>query len=414
MKCIEEHCNKQSLFNLPNEKRGIYCREHSNKNMIDVISKRCLEEKCDKQPNFNFLNENLGIYCNKHKKAGMIDVLSKRCLENNCNKQPIFNFFNEKIGIYCKEHKKNNMFDVKSKKCQQDNCNKRPLFNLPNETIGIYCKEHSKKNMIDVSHKRCQENECNKRPNFNLPNEKIGIYCKEHSKENMINVIDKRCLEEYCNKIPSFNLPNKKNGVFCNKHKKVDMIDVTHKRCLEDNCDIILTNKKYKGYCLRCFIHKFPDVKISKNYKVKELFMTDFIKEQFKDEMMIFDKIVGGCSKRRPDVYVDKFTHVLIIECDENQHRDTSCENKRTMELFQDFGNRPIVFIRFNPDSYINEIGKKVLSSFKMHKGLDVPIIREQKEWLNRLNILKETIEHWLNIIPNKEVTNEYLFYDCN
>ena len=140
--------------------------------------------------------------------------------------------------------------------------------------------------------------------------------------------------------------------------------------------------------------------------------MTDFINEQFKHEVITFDKQTGGCSRRRPDVYIDKFTHVVITECDENQHRDTSCENKRMMELFQDFGNRPIVFIRFNPDSYINEENKKVLSSFKMHKKLDVAIIRDLKEWENRLNILKETIQHWLINIPEKEITYEYLFYD--
>ena len=83
------------------------------------------------------------------------------------------------------------------------------------------------------------------------------------------------------------------------------------------------------------------------------------------------------------------------------------------MELFQDFGNRPIVFIRFNPDSYVNQDDKKVLSSFKIHKGFGVPVIRDQKEWANRLNLLKETIEHWLNVIPEKEITYEYLFYDC-
>ena len=44
-----------------------------------------------------------------------------------------------------------------------------------------------------------------------------------------------------------------------------------------------------------------------------------------------------------------------------------------------------------------------------MHKALDVPVIRESNEWLGRLNILKETIE-----IPEKEMTNEYLFYDYN
>ena len=142
--------------------------------------------------------------------------------------------------------------------------------------------------------------------------------------------------------------------------------------------------------------------------------MTDFIKEKFKDQDIIFDKTVGGCSKRRHDVYIDKFTHVIIIECDENQHRETSCENKRTMELFQDFGNRPVVFIRFNPDSYINEKNKKILSSFKYHKTLDVPMIIEPKEWSNRLNVLKETISSWVNDIPSRELTYEYLFYDFN
>ena len=140
--------------------------------------------------------------------------------------------------------------------------------------------------------------------------------------------------------------------------------------------------------------------------------MTDFIKDHFKDQVITFDKMVGGCSKRRPDVYIDKFTHIVIVECDENQHKETSCENKRTMELFQDFGNRPIVFIRFNPDSYINEKNEKIPSSFKMHKALDVPMIRKQKEWASRLDVLKETINKWLNVIPEKEITNEYLFYD--
>ena len=75
------------------------------------------------------------------------------------------------------------------------------------------------------------------------------------------------------------------------------------------------------------------------------------------------------------------------------------------MELFQDFGNRPIVFIRFNPDSYVNEQNKKIPSSFKMHKKLDLPMIRDQKEWESRLNLLEKTINKHLITIPNKEIT---------
>jgi hypothetical protein len=306
------------------------------------------------------------------------------------------------------------MINVIDKKCQEENCNTIPKFNLLNEKRGIYCKIHKKENMINVECKKCLESECNKIPMFNLPDEKFGIYCSKHKKENMVDVLSQKCLEENCNKRPNFNLSNKKQGIYCREHKKVDMVDVTHKKCLEENCNIMPSNKKYKGYCLRCFVYKFPDVKISRNYKVKENHMTDFIKEHFKEEVITFDKQTGGCSKRRPDVYIDKFTHVVILECDENQHINTSCENKRMMELFQDFGNRPIVFIRFNPDSYINESSKKVLSSFKMHKTLDVPMIRNPKEWSNRLNVLKEITKRWLVEIPSREFTYEYLFYDCN
>lgn len=63
----------------------------------------------------------------------------------------------------------------------------------------------------------------------------------------------------------------------------------------------------------------------------------------------MFDKrIPEGCSRRRPNMYMDFGSHVvaervaIIIEIDENQHSDydCTCENKLLMELFQDCGNR--------------------------------------------------------------------------
>jgi hypothetical protein len=269
--------------------------------------------------------------------------------------------------------------------------------------------------MINVVHKKCIEENCKIAPTFNLPSEKVGIYCVTHKKQYMVNVESKRCIEQNCDTFPSYNYENEKARLYCNKHKKDGMIDINNKRCLQENCYIIPKNKKYKGNCLRCFINLFPNEKISKNFKVKENHVTDFLKEEFKDEIMVFDKTVGGCSSRRPDCYIDKYTHVLIIECDENQHSGkeyTNCDTKRTMELFQDFGNRPVIYIRFNPDAYINAEKKKILSCFKTHKTLCVPIIRNKKEWDNRLELLKEKINHWLITIPEKEITTEFLFYD--
>jgi hypothetical protein len=162
-------------------------------------------------------------------------------------------------------------------------------------------------------------------------------------------------------------------------------------------------------------LHLFPEDERAKSFKLKEQHMVEFIKEQFQEEDIVFDKIVnGGCSKRRPDAYIDKFTHVVIVECDEEQHRDydTTCENKRVMELFQDFGNRPIVFIRFNPDNYTDKNDQKIKSCFIYHKRFDVACTINMKEWKRRTTVLKQCLQKHLTTIPEKEVTAEHLFFN--
>jgi hypothetical protein len=403
--CIINECKKRAVYGITN---NIHCTFHRLHNEINKSVKKCKTKNCDKIPNYGF-EKGIGLFCKKHKTDNMIDVKSKKCIDENCNKISNYNLPDKKVGIYCKEHSKENMIDVKNKRCIEENCNIQPTYNYINKKAE-YCVKHKKDNMIDVKSKRCLENDCDNYPTHNYKGKKSGLYCKKHSKENMIS-IRRRCIE--CDLSSSYNflgnLP-----LYCKKHSKVGMIDVTNKKCLEENCEI-RGNTKYKDYCFRCFIYKFPDVKISKNYKVKEIFMTNFIKEVFQDEVITFDKqIIGGSSKRRPDVYIDKFTHVIIGECDENKHSlyDNSDEDIRLTELLKDIGKKPVVFIRFNPDFYINENGKKIKSSFKLDKTTGNLIIRDQKEWASRLDVLKETINKHLITIPNKEITYEYLFYD--
>lgn len=176
------------------------------------------------------------------------------------------------------------------------------------------------------------------------------------------------------------------------------------------------SGEKYKGYCLRCFIYTFPDQVTNKKYKVREQHLVDFIKETYKNMVFIFDKqINNGCSKRRPDIYIDLYTHVIVIECDENQHKSykTICENKRIMEISNDFANRPIVFIRFNPDSYTKN-NKKIPSCFEMLKSREIYVLRNKKDWSNRLSDLKKLVDYYLDFIPDKTITNEYLFFDSD
>ena len=63
------------------------------------------------------------------------------------------------------------------------------------------------------------------------------------------------------------------------------------------------------------------------------------------------------CGRYRPDfIYMDnKEQRVVIVECDEHAHMDSSyplrCELSRQAQIALSFGGRPVIFIRYNPDT---------------------------------------------------------------
>jgi hypothetical protein len=207
-----------------------------------------------------------------------------------------------------------------------------------------------------------------------------------------------------------------KTALYCLAHKKEGMVDVKHKTCKSEWC-LTYVEEKYNGYCLFCYIHLFPDKPVSRNYKTKEYSVVEYVKNTFSEFEWVSDKTVqGGCSRRRPDLLLDLFYQIVIIEIDENQHTeyDCSCQNKRTMELSQDLGHRPIIFIRFNPDDYEKD-GKTVTSCWGQDKkGICVVKKTKQKEWTHRLSILGEQIAYWTDPAnaTTKTIETVQLFYD--
>ena len=202
--------------------------------------------------------------------------------------------------------------------------------------------------------------------------------------------------------------------------------------------------KPYK-YCSFCYVHLFPDEPIAHNYKTKERTVVDYILAKFPMYTWTSDrKISDGCSRRRPDIIADLGYQVIIIEIDENQHTgyDCTCENKRLMEISQDVGHRPIIFIRFNPDDYIQQdekqdgsnavillsnageptqearksFGSSVKSCWGINKTTAVCQIKPSKilEWTNRLMALKQQVMYWCNPENKTDKTVEVvqLFYD--
>lgn len=150
-------------------------------------------------------------------------------------------------------------------------------------------------------------------------------------------------------------------------------------------------------------------MEIPRRYKIKEHHLRDALKEEFSSIKMVFDKPVdGGCSRKRPDILIDCLTHSVVIECDEDEHKGYSCENKRTMELFNDLGSRPLVMIRFNPDSYSAD-GEKVQGCFKTTKTGSLSL--NKREWKKRIKKLIKTINEYITDVPVKEINVVQLFY---
>jgi hypothetical protein len=414
--CLNEGCKTRPAFNIEGERKGLYCLAHKKEGMVDVVSKTCLNEGCKTKPAFNIKGERKGLYCLAHKKEGMVYVVSKTCLNEWCNKQPAFNVAGEKTALYCLAHKKEGMVNVISKTCLNEGCNKQPAFNVAGEKTALYCLAHKKEGMVNVISKTCLNEGCKIIPVFNVAGERKGLYCSAHKQEGMVNVKDKTCLNEWCNKQPVFNVAGERKGLYCTAHKKEGMVDVISKTCLHEWCST-LVKEKYDGYCLFCYMNLFPDKPVSRNYKTKEYAVVEFVKSKFPNMTWIADKIVnGGCSRRRPDLLLDLGYQIVIADVDENQHTyyDCSCENKRIMELSQDLGHRPIVFIRFNPDDYI-KTGTNIASCWGQDKK-GICIVKKSKkgEWTQRLNTLEEQINYWINPvnITNKTIETIQLFYD--
>ena len=367
------------------------------------MTRRC---KCGKsQPSYNEPTEIIAICCLNCKTDTMVDIKHKKC---KCGKRPNFNEPGETNAICCSQCKTDTMVDVINKKCK---CGKvRPIYNEPGKNPAICCSKCKTDIMIDVINKKCK---CGTRPNFNEPGKTNAICCLNCKTDTMVDIKHKKCK---CGKRPSYNEPTEIIATCCLNCKTDTMIDVINKKCKNNWCSTIIRGK-YDGYCLYCYMNMFPDKPVARNYKTKEYSVVEYVKTTFSRFDWITDKKVqNGCSRRRPDLLLDLGYQIIIVEVDENQHidYDCSCENKRIMELSQDLGHRPIVFIRFNPDDYMCQ-SKNITSCWGLNtKGICGIKKSKKKEWDERLKVLEEQIKYWTDASNKTAKTIEViqLFYD--
>jgi hypothetical protein len=243
---------------------------------------------------------------------------------------------------------------------------------------------------------------CGKGATYGLQRFK-ATHCATCKEERMWRVLEAGCWTHNCNERAIYGIPNNKPTA-CLKHMKRGMINRVRPQC--SLCTSVGVNKNYKPYCAGCFFFLNPTDPRKRFYKLREHAFLLPIKDIYPD--IVIDKTIeGGCSKRRPDGLIHMNGYNIVIEIDEGQHLkyDTLCENRRTMEIFQDLGSLPLVFIRLNPDGYW--VGKKRVKSVFDTKGK-----ASAKMLQERIDVLVQTIEGVKQSAREKDVQVIELFYN--
>ncbi len=417
--CLD--CNSRATFNLPGKTGGVYCGSHRKDGMVNVKCKRCAfiydnGLPCYITPIYNVAGEQKGKFCIVHKEDDMVNVTGKRCEMDGCRYHAQFNFDGEQRGKFCSQHKTDGMVDIKHRRCEAEGCSNQPSYKFETDSSCRFCATHKLEGMTNGKHSFCVVEGCKIFAGYNEVGQKTPLYCGTHKKDGMIDLKHPLCIEDGCDKRPVFNHKGSNIPIYCMNHKKDGMMNVVSPLCKSDWCDNY-ASRNYEKYCIHCYIQLFPDKPTARNYKTKEKAVVDFVMSHFGNFTWISDKRVSdGCSRRRPDLLLDMGSHILIVEVDENQHTDydCSCENKRLMEISRDIEHRPLIFIRFNPDRYIDNNSQKISSCWKPNKqnGVLCVHVNRKKDWNNRLVVLHQQIQYWIENIPEKTVEIIQLFYD--
>lgn len=175
----------------------------------------------------------------------------------------------------------------------------------------------------------------------------------------------------------------------------------------------------------------------AKREKTKEILIKNILDEnEFKYQT--YDKVPkDSCFKYRPDFLFDLLKYIIILEVDEHQHSgyECECEQARMINLYQDQGGMDTIFLRVNPDSYVdndgNEFSKwnasrtkllvKVLNSLILHPpadGLNVIYLFYDGFDKRNIEVKQIDIDHLLvNEMEKLTISDEMLelinLYDC-
>ena len=460
-------CKKaRPSFGIPGEK-ATCCKDCKSSEMVDVVTKNFC--KCMKHPVFGFPDDEKATCCKNCAEPGMVNI--QDVIKCKCGKsRPSFGMPSDEKPTCCKGCKSPEMVNIVSKLCK---CGKRPSFGNPGDSSPTCCKDCKLPNMVDLVHKKCA---CGKNPSFGNPGDlrptccndckshsmvqlvsiKCGCggiayygvskdlpptHCGDCKSVDMVNVVRKLCK---CGKSqPNFGMPGDLRPTCCCGCILPGMINLVQKNCTSDWCD---SRGRYKNeedgnyYCIDCLLSIKPDDSRLRTCVRKEFYVLAELERRLpwlqesavkvvwdsgiaaatndliSDENFVLKYTPGSCVGFRPDLLCDFGSYVLVIEIDENQHlrNCVSSEKQKMNSIWEQLGNKPICFIRFNPDEYIDDDGVKHASTFKTHRvnsGEKRVRATHAGEFEERMSHLVEVVSH---VVENQIEGIQFLYYDSS
>ncbi len=370
---------------------------------------------------YNYKNVFPEEFCSKCKKEGMVDKRRFICIDKECTRNAVYLDENTKKLSYCIKHKKGNTKVeneeenyrfVKSYNCGKENCLRKSLYNYEGKKIPEWCFKHKEESMIPYYFNICLD--CDQISKYDYISKSLvgPNFCFLHKHEYMENLYNEHCNFENCINIGIYGYDKENTKLYCTEHYKREM-----KVQKKNICKTIFCEKKvnncYKGYCAYCFVNTFPEeAKNTKMRNCREIYIIQCIMKSIPGKNFIFNKKINNA---RPDIILKLENQILIIEIDENQHKNYSneCETQRINELYCDLDYKNIVLIRFNPDTYIDSFKKKKESCFiSNNEGKYILNSKQKKEYEIRINKLCDTINYYIKNQISEPLKIINLFFD--
>ena len=301
------------------------------------------------------------------------------------------------------------------KSCEHPDCNTRPHYNLQGEKRGKFCSLHKAPGMVDVKSPKCEHPDCKTQPHYGLPGQK-ATRCGTHKADIQGCMKDpkKKCSTRSCNELALYADPTANSASCCETHKKPLQLNIIERKC--SSCglpDVLL-----KSLCSDC------NPELRKRYiMAKQEDVKHYLERNAPDlieKLLSYDTIVWGrseCGKdtlERPDFHFMGDNGHVMLEVDEHQHKsypcrmkcecpigetECKCQQLRMLRISSNnFGGSPVIWIRYNPDTYKCVGGKPLANGSN-----------------KRMEVMTDWLRHFLEH-PNEDgvslVKQIFLYYD--